>query len=146
MWATFQRFVGPPLLAGLIAVAVHAAETNCDICGMKIPGRARNHMVLMKSEPGEKSLHVCSLGCARKARKHDPKFTRAEIADFHRPESMLAGDKAYLLIRSEKIKADMGEMAMAPYVAGFRTKKEAEAARAKYGDGVVVEGVENLFK
>lgn len=146
MWATVQKFVGTTLLAGLFAVGVHAAETNCDICGMKIPDRAKNLMVLMKNEPGAKPLHVCSLGCARKARKHDSTFIRAEIADFNRPESMLAGDKAYFLIQSAKIQSDMGEMAMAPYVAGFKTRKEAETAKAKYGDGLVVEGLENVLK
>lgn len=129
-----------------LAVSAWAAEIHCDICGMTIPERARNHVVLKSAEPNAKVMHLCSLSCVRKARKHDPKLSKAEIADFNRPEAMLPGDKAFFLIQSQKIKADMGEMAMAPYVVGFRTKQEAEAAKAKYGDGIVVEGAENAFK
>jgi len=136
------------LFAGLITFAmnVSAAGFRCDICGMTIPDRARNHVTLTSAESEAKQLHVCSLSCVKKARKHDPKLSKAEIADFHHPETMLSGDRAFFLIQSQKIKADMGEMAMSPYVAGFKTKKEAEAAKAKYGDGVVVQGTENAFK
>ena len=129
-----------------IASAASAAEIHCDICGMTIPDHAKNHLLLKTGAADAKQLHVCSLSCVRKARKHDSTLTQSAIADFNHSDSMLPGEKAFVLIQSQKIRADMGEMAMPPFAAGFRTRREAEAAREKYGDGAVVEGLENAFK
>ena len=133
-------------LALVISVSAWAVDTHCDVCGMSIPDHARNHLVLKAADPAAKELHVCSVPCARKARKHDQSLSRIDIADFNHPESFLSGERAFVLIQSRKVKADLGELTMPPYVVGFGTKKEAEAAQAKYGDGTVVEGIEGALK
>ncbi|MGK5086970.1 nitrous oxide reductase accessory protein NosL [Bdellovibrionota bacterium FG-2] len=138
-----------PLLALTLmslSIAVWASDNHCDVCGMIIPEHAKNHIVLHGSDSSAKGYHICSASCARKIRKNDPKLSKSEVADFNHPDSFLSGNKAFFLIQSQNIKSDMGEMAMPPLIAGFQTKKEAEAARTKYGDGVVVEGFENALK
>lgn len=129
----------------LKGIAAQAAELKCDVCGMQISEHGRNHVIL-KSISGKKSQHVCSPICARKLRKYDADYAKAEVTDFNHTEKMLQGDKAYFLIQSSKIKSDMGENVMAPYAAAFSTKEEADVAQKKYGDGVVVKGADNAFK
>ena len=123
----------------------NASELKCEVCGMPIGLHGRNRIVLLEPT-GKKPLHVCSPTCARKMRKYDANYSKAEVTDFNRPEKMLQGDRAYFLIQSSKIKSGMGENVMSPYAAAFSTKEEADAAQKKYGDGVVVKGADNAFK
>ncbi|MCM2279876.1 MAG: nitrous oxide reductase accessory protein NosL [Oligoflexia bacterium] len=123
-----------------------AAQLHCDVCGMTIPEKARHYIMLKAPAGAPKPLHVCSASCLKKAKKGEPKYTQADFADFNHPEKFVSGDKAFFLIKSSKIKADLGEMAMPPYIGAFSTKAEAEAAKAKYGDGEVVQGLESALK
>jgi hypothetical protein len=124
-----------------------AGEMRCDGCGMSIPEHAKNHIVL-KSGADKKAqpLHVCSLGCIKLAQKKNPTFQSAEFANFNQPDQFLKGDQAFFLKGSEKIKADMGDRVMPPLLGAFKTKKDADAAHKKYGDGQVVKGIENVQK
>lgn len=139
-WALSLLFVFP-----FLASLTNAADLSCGVCGMSIPAGAKNHIVL-KSSQAKTTLHVCSPTCARKAKKHDSTLAEAEVADFNHPGTSLPGSKAFFLIKSDKIKGDMGEMAMAPYAAAFATQEEALAAQKKYGDGKVVQGLEAALK
>lgn len=130
------------VLAFLITTSVIAADLKCGICGMKIPENAKNHIILKHDS---QTLHICSPVCALKAKKYDSKFTQADIADFNHPEHMLSGTKVSCLVKSEKIKEDIGSLAMAPHLACFVSKNEAEVAQKKYGDGTVIEGFENAL-
>lgn len=135
------------VIAGLSQWVIAATEMHCDICGMIIPDKAKNHIVLKKeNDKNAKVYHVCSKICLVTAKKNNPDHKKIEMVDFNHPEKFINGEKAFVLKGSEKIKADIGEMAMAPYLGAFSTKKEAEAAQKKYGDGHVVEGVENALK
>lgn len=129
----------------LCSISAIAQDLHCDICGMKIAANSKNHLVL-QGGAGSKEYHLCSVSCVRKARKYDPKLSEIKIVDFNRPETFIEGKKAFFLIESQKIKTELGEMAMPPFVVGFRSKNEAEVVQAKYGDGWVVEGVENAIK
>lgn len=144
MFSQFKNHWSAWIVSVLFAVSAWAADTRCDICGMAIPDHARNHLILKSTHA--KEFHTCSLSCVRKAKRHDPTLSQAEVVDFNHPEKWLSGEKAFFLIQSEKIKVDLGEMAMPPYIAAFRTQKEAEAARVKYGEGRVVQGLENALK
>lgn len=132
----------------LTGLAFAAQTRNCDVCGMIIPEKAKNHIILKNEDSNKKSLHVCSFGCVRKGQKYDSKYTRIEVANFNQPDQFLASDKAFFLIKikSEKIKSDLGNFVMPPYFGAFKTQKETEAAKEKYGDGAVVEGIENAMK
>ncbi len=134
------------LIGFFLCLSSWAAELKCDVCGMPIHDHGRNHVVLSGDSSDLKPMHVCSPACAKKVRKHDAKYSKAEVTDFNHPDKTIPGDKAYFLIQSSKIKSDMGADVMAPFAAAFATKEEAEAAKAKYGDGVVVQGAENAFK
>ena len=141
---SLSAFFFPLFIGFLITLSSIAAGLKCEICGMLIEENGRNHIHLEhESKPG---LHVCSPTCASKARKYDAKFNKSEVRNFNKPEQVLVGEQAFFLAKSEKIKADMGKLAMAPYLAAFATKTKAEAAQKKYGDGQVVEGLENALK
>ena len=133
------------LLVDFVPLFAGAGELHCGVCGMTLPENAKNHIIL-KSKGKKEPLHVCSPSCAHKAKKYDPSLTEADVVDFDHPGKSLDGNKAFFLIKSEKIKTDMGEMAMAPYAAAFGTKEEALAAQKKYGDGKVVQGLKEAFK
>jgi len=135
------------LLAALyLSVSFAAADINCDVCGMKIEQRGRNHMLLKHVQTDKKTLNVCSIPCLLKARKHDSQYTKVEIINFNNPEKFLAGDKAFFLVKSKKIKAALGDMVMPPHVVALSTKKEADAVLKKYPDGTIVQGFENALK
>lgn len=130
----------------LTGLAFAAQTRNCDVCGMIIPEKARNHVVLKNEDSNKKSLHVCSFGCVQKGQKYDSKYKIIEVANFNQPDQFLDADQAFFLIKSKKIKPDLGNFVMPPYFGAFKTQKEAEAAKEKYGDGAVVEGIENAMK
>lgn len=113
---------------------------------MKIPDGVRIHLILKSGAPGAEPRHLCSLSCAKKLRKHDPSLTRAEVVDFNHPDRFLASDQVFLLIGTDKLRGDVGGGVMAPYAAGFGTREEAEAQRRKYGEGQIIQGLENLLK
>lgn len=144
-----KRF-GVILILGIsFSFFVQAADFKCDICGMPINEHGRNHIILRSSSPNndtDKPMHVCSPSCAHKLQKHAVQYCKAEVTDFNHPDKILSGDVAYFLIQSSKIKSDMGANVMAPYAAAFSTKEEAEAAKKRYGDGIVVQGSANAFK
>ncbi len=123
-----------------------ASEIKCGICSMIISEQSRNHIVLKIEISGKEPLHVCSLSCVHKARKYDPKYTKVEVSDFNHPEKFLPGEKAFFLVQSKKIKADLGAMALAPYFGAFDRREEADSAQKKYGDGIVVQGFENALE
>lgn len=139
----FKYFIAMTLLA---QGALWAAEMRCDVCGMSIPEHAKNHIVLETPVKGGKMMHVCSVSCLKKGMKHNPDMKKTEFANFNKPDQFLDGDRAFFLKGSDKIKSDIGEMAMPPYLGAYETKKDADAARAKYGEGSVVQGVENALK
>ena len=56
------------------------------------------------------------------------------------------GGQSYFLIRSEKIRQDLGPMAMPPFAAAFSSENEAREAQEKYSDGTVVKGFGNATK
>lgn len=130
----------------LTGLAFTAQTRNCDVCGMMIAEKAKNHIVLKNEDSNKKSLHVCSFGCLRKGQKYDSKYRKIEVSNFNQPDQFLPADKAFFLIKSEKIKPDLGNFVMPPYFGAFKTQKEAVAAKEKYGDGAVVEGIENAMK
>lgn len=125
---------------------VFASEIKCGICSMKISEQSRNHIILKSEISGKEPLHVCSLSCVHKARKYDAKYTKSEVSDFNHPEKFLPGEKAFFLVQSKKIKTDLGAMAMVPYFGAFDKKEEADSAQKKYGDGIVVQGIENALE
>ncbi len=135
-------------IVGILSLSISAlaADLHCSICSMKIPQSSKNHLVLKNLDPKKPSLHACSLSCATKARKYDPKYAQIEVSNFNHPDEFLSGEKAFFLMKSEKIQADLGPMAMLPYFGAFSTKAEAEAAQKKYGDGVIVQGFEGALK
>lgn len=122
------------------------ADIKCDVCHMTIPQNARHHIILKNDNPAKTPLHICSLSCVLKARKFDSKYSKIDIADFNHPEKFLNGETAFFLIKSSKIKSDLGEMAMPPYLAAFATKEEAKSVHTKYGDGEVTQGFESVLK
>ena len=128
------------LFSSVLAVATNF---TCDVCGMTVPNRTE--IVLKDPTPGAKALHVCSLSCFRKARKLKEYFS-ADVANFNHPDKLLPADNAYFLIKSEKIKPDLGELAMPPYFGAFATKKDADAAQVRYGYGQVVQGLNEAIK
>lgn len=136
------------LLLGVFYVnsALLAADVDCDVCGMKIEQKGRNHILLKNEVATQKTLHVCSIPCLQKARKHDSKYTKMEMVDFNNSEKWISGEKAFFLIKSKKIKVALGEMVMPPYIGAFATKKEANTALQKYNDGTLVQGFENALK
>lgn len=129
-----------------LSLLAWAGEQICQVCNMKIPEGSRHHIILKSEIPAKAPLHVCSISCVLKARKHDPKYVKVEVADFNHPEKFLRGEKAFVLIKTDKIKEDLDSMAMPPYFAAFPTKADAEKAKAKYGEGSIVEGFENALK
>lgn len=133
-----------PFLA-MISLA-WAGEFKCQVCNMRIPEGSRHHIVLKHEVSAKEPLHVCSLSCVFKARKHDPKYAKVEVADFAHPEKFIAGEKAFMLIKTGKIKDDLDSMVMPPYFAAFPTRADAEKAKARYGEGIIVEGFENALK
>ncbi len=122
-----------------------AAETSCHVCSMKILDTSRQHF-LVQETAGKEPLHVCSVTCLHKFKKFNPKISNIEISNFNDPSKFLKADKTFFLVKSEKIKEDMGSMAMPPIAAAFATKKEAETAQKKYGDGTIVLGLEEALK
>ena len=134
------------LLAAFCLNISFAADINCDVCGMKIEQKGRNHMLLKHDEADKKTLNVCSIPCLLKARKHDSQYTKVEMINFNNPEKFLAGDKAFFLVKSKKIKADLGDMVMPPHIVALSTKKETDAVLKKYDDGTIVQGFENVLK
>jgi hypothetical protein len=122
-----------------------AADFSCDACGMKIAAQARNHVALKMESQETKTMHFCSLSCLKKAQKHLP-AGKVELSDFNHPERLIPAEKAFYLVNSEKIKAEMGDMVMPPYVGVFATRPEADAAQKKLGDGSIVQGLENVLK
>lgn len=146
IFSNFQKR-GLGLLAGMLfCFAAFAKTLTCDVCGMYVAEHARNHVAFHTSSTADKAMHVCSPSCAHKFRKHSPNYSQVEVTNFNHPEKTLDGSKAFFLIQSSKIKADMGENVMAPYAAAFVSQEEADAAKVKYGDGVVVQGSESAFK
>lgn len=123
-----------------------AAGMSCAVCGMDLTEQARNHILLSGKSATKSPLHTCSLACTKKALKNDAGLDVIEVRDFNHPEKTVSGDLAFFLIKSEKIKSDLGDMVMGPYFAAFSTKAEAEAAQKKYGDGTVVLGIKNAIK
>lgn len=146
-WLTaVKRFCISITFGIIFSLLAHAADLKCDVCGMPISEHGCNLVTLSSSAAGDKPMHVCSPTCAHKLQKHAPQYSKAEVTDFNHTEKVLTGDKAYFLMQSSKIKSEMGPNVMAPYAAAFATKEEAEAAKAKYGDGVVVQGSDDAFK
>lgn len=139
----------------MLSSALWAADTKCSVCGMKIAEISRNHIILMneslqkeaqkeaQKETQKEILHVCSLSCVHKVRKHDTRYSNASVADFNHPESYIDADQAFFLIQSKKIKADLDATVMPPYFGAFKTLEEAQAALKKYGDGQIVQGLNN---
>ncbi len=143
----FRRLKMTLLFVALgLSFSTWAADFKCSVCSMKIPEHAKNHILLRNQDPHLSPLHVCSIFCAKKAKKYDPKYSKAEVTDFNHPDKTLSAEKAFFLKKSEKIKADLGELAMSPYWGAFSTKAEAQAAQKKYGDGEVVLGFEEALK
>ncbi|MBI2521874.1 MAG: hypothetical protein HYV97_15770 [Bdellovibrio sp.] len=130
----------------VIACSAMAAGRVCSVCGMPLAEHAKNLFVLQTEPAAKEPLHVCAISCLKKAVKHDPRYKKIEVADFNHPEKLLAGDKAFFLLKSTKIKADIGENVMAPYFGAFATEAEALEAQKKYGEGVILQGVENAIK
>ena len=125
---------------------IWTANLNCDVCGMTLSENAKNHIVLKNEAVEKNTLHVCSFTCFLKAKKNAPKYSKVEISDFNNPGKFLDADKAFFLVKSAKIKKDLGELVMPPYFGAFATKQLAETAKAKYGDGIVVRGIDNAAK
>ena len=90
--------------------------------------------------------HVCSLSCTKKTLKHDSSYNEIEVPDFNHPEKNLPGESAFFLIKSERIRNDLGDKVMGPYFGAFSTQVEADAAQKKYGDGTVVKGMQDAIK
>ena len=126
--------------------AVFAEAMKCAVCGMNLEEHARNHIQLSRKSDSQQRMHVCSLACAKKALKHDAGYDVVEVQDFNHPEKTLSGDSAFFLIKSEKIRSDLGDMVMSPYFGAYASKAEADNAQKKYGDGTVVEGIKNALK
>ncbi|MEK6704174.1 MAG: hypothetical protein AABZ06_00125 [Bdellovibrionota bacterium] len=118
-----------------------AGDHKCGVCNMKIGEQSKHHVVLSDEAGSKAPLHVCSLSCVNKARKHDSGYSKSQVSDFNNPEKLLPGEDAFFLMKSEKIKQDLDDMAMPPFFGAFKTKAEADAAKKKYGDGVIVKGL-----
>ncbi|MEK6623322.1 MAG: nitrous oxide reductase accessory protein NosL [Bdellovibrionota bacterium] len=130
----------------LFACSALAAGTVCSVCGMPLAEHAKNRIVVQTETASKEPLHMCALSCLKKTIKHDPRYTKIQVADFNHPDKLIAGDKAFFLLKSTKIKTDIGENVMAPYFGAFATEEEAQTAQKKYGEGVVLQGVENALK
>ena len=126
------------------AISVFAAELKCAVCGMPISDHAKNHILMNGNDKAP--MHVCSLSCVKKTLKHDSNYTKVEVADFNDPEKMISADAAFFLIKSENIKSDLGDKVMGPYFGAFSSQAEATAAQKKYGDGSVIQGIQNAIK
>jgi len=133
------------ILVVVFCVFARGDSLKCSACNMTIPDKARNHIILTSEDASKPPLHVCSLSCALKARKYDSKYSKVKVVDFNRPEELISGDRAYFLLKSSKIKGDLGELAMPPYFGAFEKESEVQAAIKKYGDGVVVQGFEKAI-
>ena len=140
------RFATVMILFAQLSSYSWAIDTNCSVCGMTISEDSRNHILLKKEASEPTPLHICSASCAHKAKKHDPKLTQSQVSDFNHPDRFIPGDQAFFLIKSDKIKADLGPRAMPPYFGAFATKAEADVAQKKYGDGEIVQGFDNVVK
>ena len=125
-------------------ISVFAAELKCAVCGMPLGEYSKNHIILKAK--GKEPMHVCSLSCAKKMLKHDPSYVEVLVRDFNHPEKTLSGEAAFFLVRSEKIKNDLGDNVMGPYFGSFSSEAEANAAQKKYGEGNVVKGIQNAIK
>ncbi|MBI3017167.1 MAG: nitrous oxide reductase accessory protein NosL [Deltaproteobacteria bacterium] len=125
---------------------VFTAETRCNVCSMNISQNSRQHFVVQEESLGKEPFHVCSVICLRKLKQFNSKLSNIEVALFNDPLKFIKSEKAFFLVKSEKIKADAGPMAMPPIAAAFATKKEADTAQKKYGDGTVVLGFENALQ
>ena len=125
---------------------VFAAETRCNVCSMNISENSRQHFVVREESLGKEPLHVCSVICLRKIKQFNSKISNIETSLFNDPLKFAKSDKAFFLVKSEKVKSDAGPMAMPPIAAAFATKKEADVAQKKYGDGTVVLGLENALQ
>ncbi|HAZ14661.1 MAG: hypothetical protein A2X86_06235 [Bdellovibrionales bacterium GWA2_49_15] len=136
------------LLFGCVLFTCSAlgAGMTCSVCGMPVAESAKNHLMLQSESATKAPMHVCALSCLKKVVKHDSSYKKIEVADFNHPEKLLPGDKAFFLLKSTKIKSDIGENVMPPYFGAFATEDEAKTAQAKYGEGLIVQGVENAIK
>ena len=136
---------GLGILLWILCASALASETACDVCSMKISENSRQHFLVQAPALAKKPLHVCSVICLRKINT-SLKPSTIEVSEFNHPQKFLKADKAFFLVKSEKIKGDAGPLAMPPIVAAFATKKEAESAQKKYGDGHIVLGLENALQ
>jgi len=127
-----------------LSIKSFALELKCAVCGMPLEDHSKNHITLKGKDKA--TMHVCSLSCTKKAMKHDSGLNEVEVVDFNHAEKTLKGDSAFFLIKSEKIKSDLGDKVMGPYFGAFATQTEADTAQKKYGDGVVVVGIQNAIK
>ncbi len=126
------------------SISLFAEELKCAVCGMPLSEHAKNHIILKGTD--KIPMHVCSLSCVKKTLKHDSNYGEIEVPDFNHPEKMLSGDSAFFLIKSEKIRSDLGDKVMGPYFGSFSSHADADAAQKKYGDGSVVHGIQNAIK
>lgn len=129
----------------ILSVTARAAELACAACGMTIVEKSREHIIFHKPDSKEE-VHVCSLGCAIKMRKYSTDGT-IEVINFADPTQRLQASQAFFILKSNKLENELrSESQMPPFFAAFATKKEAEERRAKLGDGIIVQGFENLPK
>ncbi len=133
------------LMTGFYTTAL-PAETHCNVCSMKILENSRQHFLVRDESLGKEPLHICSVTCLHKIKQFNSKISNIEVAQFNEPLKFLKADKAFFLVKSEKIKDDAGSMVMPPIAAAFTTQKEAQAAQKKYGDGTIILGLENALK
>src|SRR3990167_1144579 len=89
---------------------VFAAETACNVCSMKILDNSRQHFLVQETSLGKEPLHVCSVTCLHKLRKFNPNISKIDISNFNDPSKFLKADKAFFLVKSEKVKSDAGPM------------------------------------
>ncbi len=123
-----------------------AADLHCDVCSMKILESSSQHFLIKAASSEKKPLHVCSVTCLHKMKSTNSELGKVEITSFKSPQRGLPAEKAFFLVKSENVKKDVDSMTMPPLIAAFSTKKEAEDAQKKYGDGIVVSGIENVLK
>lgn len=130
-------FLAPPL---------YAEGQKCAICNMPLEKHAKNDISALSRDPTKPAMHLCSLPCLKKLLNHDPSYQTIEVADFNHPDRRIPGDKAFFLIKSEKIKSDITGPVMGPYFGAFASREDAETAKKKYSEGLVVEGISNAIK
>ena len=125
----------------LFACSALAAGTVCSVCGMPLAEHAK--IGLVQTETASKNLYICPF-LSQKTIKHDPRYTKIQVADFNHPDKLIAGDKAFFLLKHKKSRQTL-EKTMAPYFGALPQKKRPDSPKEIWGR-VVIQGVENALK